>query len=327
LFPPFPLRDSAVLRSALPHVRTAASDALIRIRKDQPMRKRSDQIWSSFPAQDLPPRLLYANRQDYHDAKHERPMHGHESLCELLLCYHGTGIYNVDDDSYEVNEGDLIYYNVGERHEVLSKTDTEIGTYCFGFTDVCLPNLKINQMIPARSPHVRASGSYYKLLTELSEQLLDLDTNDPLSDLLFQSIGQTILYTAVRIPAVTVKNQATSAAAELARRVKEYINANYTEDLRLEDIASSLSFSVPYVSHTFKMVTGYSPVQYMIRCRIGLAQTLLISSNLSVTEVATIVGYGNTNHFQTLFKNVVGTTPLQYRKKYLSALHGQRDQK
>lgn len=37
------------------------------------------------------PTLVYANRQDYGREKHDRPMHGHDSLCELLLCYRGFG--------------------------------------------------------------------------------------------------------------------------------------------------------------------------------------------------------------------------------------------
>lgn len=288
--------------------------------------EHSKNSWRKIFRDEMQPHLLYANRQDYGGAKHERPMHGHESLCELLLCYRGTGIYNVNNDSYEVNEGDLIYYNQGERHEVLSKTDTEIGTYCFGFSNVHLPGLSENFLIPSDSLHVRSSGEDFEYLKDLSERLLDLDMTDPVQAMLIQALGIAILLTSVRVPAAALRGHTTSAAAELTTRVKDYINAHYTEDIRLDDIANALSFSIPYISHTFKSVTGYSPVQYVIRCRIGLAQTLLISSDLSVTKIATTVGYDNTNHFQTMFKNLVGTTPLQYRKKYLSALHGQRDQ-
>ena len=117
------------------------------------------------------------------------------------------------------------------------------------------------------------------------------------------------------------------AASSVTSLVKDYINAHYTEDIHLSDIAHQFSFSTPYISHTFKSTTGYSPIQYLIRCRIGQAQTLLISSDLSVTEVAMCVGYDNSSHFQTLFKQVVGITPLQYRKKYLETLHGERDQR
>ena len=63
-----------------------------------------------------------------------------------------------------------------------------------------------------------------------------------------------------------------------------------------------------------------------IRRRIGLAQTLLISSDYSATRIATMVGYDNTNYFNSLFTRIVGTTPIRYRKKYLESLHGERDQ-
>ncbi len=272
------------------------------------------------------PRIMQANRQEYSDKKHDRPMHGHTSLCELLLCYRGSGVYNVNNDTYEVHEGDLIFYNVGELHEVVSASSNEIGTYCFGFTNVRFSGLRTNQLIPDDSPHVRASGQNYALLSALSDALLELDSSDPLQAAQIQSMGLAILLTAVRTPAENKQQTLTSASSEVTFLVKEYINANYTENIKLEDIADALSFSPSYISHAFKNTTGYSPVQYLIRCRIGLAQTLLISSDMSVTQIAARVGYANSNHFQTLFKQMVGISPLQYRKKYLKDLHGDRDQ-
>ena len=92
------------------------------------------------------------------------------------------------------------------------------------------------------------------------------------------------------------------------------------------------------------LITGDSPLAYAndvkvfgqprepghelhaIRRRIGLAQTLLISTDHSATRIATMVGYDNTNYFNSLFTRIVGTTPIQYRKKYLEALRGERNQ-
>ena len=76
-----------------------------------------------------------------------------------------------------------------------------------------------------------------------------------------------------------------------------------------------------------KDISGYSPIQYVIRRRIGLAQTWLISSDLSATQIATMVGYDNTNYFNTLFKRMVGVSPIRYRKQYLDSLRGKRNQK
>mgnify|MGYP002224503495 CR=1 FL=1 len=52
----------------------------------------------------------------------------------------------------------------------------------------------------------------------------------------------------------------------------------------------------------FKEETGFSPMQYVTRRRIGEAQNLLINTQLSITEIAANVGYNNSNYFQNVFK-------------------------
>lgn len=272
------------------------------------------------------PTLVYANRQDYGREKHDRPMHQHESLCELLLCYRGFGTYHVNHFSYVIQEGDLIYYNCGELHEVVSNYDTEIGTYCFGFSNVHFRGMPENHFIPQDSPHVRPSRTMFRFLRDLSEQILQRYDSDPLDQLTVQLMGASLLMMAAQMPTTPQEDAGSDSASQLTTRIKEYIDAHYTEPLKLEDIAQALSCSVPYVAHTFKNATGYSPIQYAIRRRIGLAQTLLISSDYSATHIATLVGYDNTNYFNSLFTKIVGTTPIRYRKKYLESLRGDRDQ-
>ena len=272
------------------------------------------------------PTLIYANRQDYGREKHDRPMHGHDSLCELLLCYRGFGTYNIDAFSYVIQEGDLLYYNAGELHEVVSSGDTEIGTYCFGFSTVHFCGLPENHLIAHDIPHVRPSQGMFRFLRDLAEQILARYDSNPFDQLTVQLLGASLLMLAAQMPTTPHEERASDAASQLTARIKEYIDAHYTEPLRLEDIAQAMSCSVPYLAHTFKNATGYSPIQYAIRRRIGLAQTLLISSDYSATRIATMVGYDNTNYFNALFTRVVGTTPIRYRKKYLESLRGERNQ-
>lgn len=272
------------------------------------------------------PTLIYANRQDYGREKHDRPMHKHDSLCELLLCYRGFGTYHVNNFSYVIQEGDLIYYNAGELHEVVSNFDTEIGTYCFGFSDVHFRGLPKNHFIPQNSPHVRPSQTMFRFLCDLSEQILTRYGNSIYDKLNVQLMGSSLLMLAAQMPITPQEESTSDSASQLTARIKEYIDAHYTEPLKLEDIAQALGCSVPHVAHTFKNATGYSPIQYAIRRRIGLAQTLLISSDYSATHIATLVGYDNTNYFNSLFTKIVGTAPVRYRKNYLESLHGDRDQ-
>lgn len=67
-------------------------------------------------------------------------------------------------------------------------------------------------------------------------------------------------------------------------------------------------------------------MQYVIKRRIGLAQTLLISTDLSATQIATMVGYDNANYFINSFTKIIGITPIRYRNFYLKELRGNRHQ-
>ena len=62
----------------------------------------------------------------------------------------------------------------------------------------------------------------------------------------------------------------------------------------------------------------------MIDCRIGEAQNLLVSSDYSAIHIGSIVGYDSINHFNAIFKKRVGMPPIEYRKNYLTKMHGKR---
>lgn len=58
-------------------------------------------------------------------------------------------------------------------------------------------------------------------------------------------------------------------------------------------------------------------MQYAIRLRIGQAQALLAGTNYSITQIAGMVGYDNSSHFNTMFAKYIGMTPGKYRKIFL----------
>lgn len=104
----------------------------------------------------------------------------------------------------------------------------------------------------------------------------------------------------------------------LGQRIKDYIDEHYAADISLQSIAENLNVSPYYLAHVFKGMTGYSPLQYIVRRRIGEAQTLLIETRSPITQIAAQVGYANTSHFNLLFAKNVGMTPREYRRNYIA---------
>lgn len=271
------------------------------------------------------PVLVYANRQNAQDGKRDRPLHRHDKLCELLICYHGSGIYNVDHSSYEIQVGDIIYYNAGSRHEVRSLEDTEIGTYCLGFKDVHLAGLPENHLVRRGESFVRPAGQKEAVLLGLADEIVSCPDRKAADLLRIQLLGAAFLLTACSIPSAHTRSLPVRSS-EIAAAAKAYIDQHFTEPLPAEKIAEETSCSVSYLAHSFKEYTGYAPLQYIQRCRVGQAQTLLISSDYSVAHIASVTGFESASYFNRVFRKIVGATPLQYRDKYLTELRGSRMQ-
>ena len=85
----------------------------------------------------------------------------------------------------------------------------------------------------------------------------------------------------------------------------------------MQQMATALHVSPSYLSHACKEATGYSPLQYVLRRRIGEAQTLLITTDLPITRIAALVGYDNPSHFNTQFAKAVGMAPSTFRREYV----------
>ena len=103
----------------------------------------------------------------------------------------------------------------------------------------------------------------------------------------------------------------------LGRRIKEYIDKHYMEPITLHSMGEALHISSYYLSHVFKQMSGYSPVQYLLRRRIGEAQTLLITTDLSITHIAEMVGYDTQSYFNLQFTKNVGMPPNKFRQNYI----------
>lgn len=62
---------------------------------------------------------------------------------------------------------------------------------------------------------------------------------------------------------------------------------------------------------------SYTDMQYLLRRRIGKAQNLLLTTDLSMARIAEQVGFETQNYFNAQFSKIVGMPPRKYRQDYL----------
>ncbi|MBE9109048.1 helix-turn-helix transcriptional regulator [Nodosilinea sp. LEGE 07298] len=98
-------------------------------------------------------------------------------------------------------------------------------------------------------------------------------------------------------------------------QVKEYVDANLHQDLKLVELAAIAQISPAYFARLFKQSEGISPHQYILQRRVEQAQALLRHSELSLAEIAVRVGFCDQSHLTRCFKRLVGVTPTQFRQR------------
>ncbi|MBQ7063402.1 MAG: response regulator [Firmicutes bacterium] len=87
-------------------------------------------------------------------------------------------------------------------------------------------------------------------------------------------------------------------------------------DMTQQELADELHIASPYLSKLFRLETGETFSDYSVRIRMDIAKEYLRTTDLSVVQIAELVGYSSEKYFYTIFRKMVGSSPAQYRKTH-----------
>lgn len=95
----------------------------------------------------------------------------------------------------------------------------------------------------------------------------------------------------------------------------EYITSNFDKPFSVTELARRCCVSESTLYHLFKSELGETPVGFLNSVRINVAIEYLENTTQSVSTVSRKVGFNSENHFRRVFSELVGVTPLKYRKR------------
>ncbi len=104
------------------------------------------------------------------------------------------------------------------------------------------------------------------------------------------------------------------------RNAVEYIDKNYFYPITRNEIAEYVHVSPNYLSAIFRSEMDISYIEYLNQVRIKHAKELLIESDKKLHEIADEIGYGDVYYFSKVFKQHMGISPNEYRKKHKKLL-------
>ncbi|GKU82073.1 AraC family transcriptional regulator [Niallia sp. NCCP-28] len=262
---------------------------------------------------DFIPKLLYICDVDDTHTKFPRAMHSHNDMLEIIFIKEGKGSNMIGDQHYQIQKNDILIYNNGVLHDEYSNTNSNMSVYCCGITDVKLAGLPRNHLVSKEQSYVLHSGEYASNIESLLEMMYAQVTGKrPGAEEVCSYLICAMLALILQVPQENVLLPKTEESV-LLNEIKSYIDKHYREDITLQLLSRQFHISTYYLVHVFKKYTGFSPIQYIIRRRIGEAQSLLINTNDSITKIAGLVGYDNMSYFATLFSKTVGMSPKKYR--------------
>ncbi len=269
------------------------------------------------------PKLLYVSYVRPSTNSHPRILHSHKNHAEILLVFSGQSEFLIGNRKQLIREGDIVIYNSGIVHDDLTDAQTSIGYYCVAIGDIHFPSHAANSLTQPGEDCVYPAGRYFDSLKDLCRLMFEsLSQGSTDAETFCRSLTQAFLVRIISVIQQSAgKNRTQNDTGEdlgfLGVRAKAYIDEHYMEAISLPTIADALNVSPYYLSHTFKQATGYSPIQYLLRRRIGEAQTLLISSSLSIAEIAGLTGFDSQNYFNAQFTKHVGIPPGKFRSSYV----------
>ena len=256
--------------------------------------------------------LRYISISKYEGDWHSLP-HTHQ-FSELFYVLRGEGIFYIEDKKVSMKTDDLMIINPYVEHteKTLPNNPMEyivIGVegLAFSFND---PNQEKTQ-----------GNSFYSYGSDKNQfinfaQLMMREFQDKKSGFEKVCLGllQVLLVYIARKQNLSVISDSSFRLSKECALAKRYIDINYSQNITLDSLAEITHINKFYLAHSFTECIGQSPINYLTNRRLEASKELLTSSNLSVTQVASSVGFSSQSYFSQNFQKKVGMSPRQYRK-------------
>lgn len=144
----------------------------------------------------------------------------------------------------------------------------------------------------------------------------EVETGSPTGILFGETVSNSLILYLAQHYSIAVPGQDHVRGGLPGRRLKqvlEYIEANLSRDVHLDELAETASLSSFHFAKLFKQSTGASPHQYILQRRLERAKELLRKPGLTISEISLDAGFSDQSHFTNVFRRFVGVPPSKYR--------------
>lgn len=235
----------------------------------------------------------------------------------INLTVKGQGTVFHGDESFTVNEGDLLLFPTGVPHYYHRSEEAEDWYHrwiYFRPRAYWINRLKwencINGVFTTKGVHIDDQEKLellFKQIEELSKQ------DEPYSDELTLNLLEQLLIRCKMNQPNLIKKRVDPRITEVLNYMAKHLN----EDFSNEKLAELVCLSPSRLGHLFRDEVGMTITQWRDDQRISRAKQLLVTSNYSINQISRLIGYSDPLYFSRVFKNKAGLSPKLYREKVM----------
>jgi len=231
---------------------------------------------------------------------------------QLLYIASGKAHFYIRGKDHLVTAGHMVLFLPGEEQHYEYFGDDKPEVYWVHFTGSSVKEILRTYDIPLNE-HIFYSGTpsaYSQLFKNMIEEFNTCRVGyKEMLEMNLRQLFLTIQRTRLEDPPLV-----TSAVRQEMDSACQYFHDHYNEPIHIEAYAQSHHTSLSLFMRNFKKVYGVSPKQYIINIRMNIAQSLLETTDYTIAEVASIVGYDNSLYFSRLYHKQKGQAPSDCKK-------------
>ncbi len=224
-----------------------------------------------------------------------------EGLEVVELMTRGRGWLLHEGEWVEVLPGMLLWHVEGDQ--TIGRSDPDAPYSCLA--------VRMESSVGAKRRVPRLSYWHdATAITQLTDEVIGLFLDESFDDALLLDY----LYSKLILEATLYHlHREKAGVPEPLREIRAFIETRYAEAIRVSDLARSIGWSVSHLHDRFKRVYGTTPRQELLERRLRAARELLVSTGLSIKQVAAATGFTHSSAFCSSFRVRFEVTPKAYR--------------
>lgn len=230
---------------------------------------------------------------------------------QMIYLSKGIGHFVINGQENIIGEGNIIIFRPNESQYYYFEPSIISTSMYVHFTGIgCEQILKKSLIEKGNIFYIGKDIEFEKLFSQMEQNFIHKKTNYEMFCtsylmLLFSFVGKALSGT----------DDSQTIFDNRISNCYNYILTHYNEPLDMKKLAQKAFLSESRLTHLFKQVSGYSPIDFLKYVRVERAKSLLGNYNYSISEIASAVGYSDQNYFCRVFKKICGVSPSEYRKQ------------